>query len=73
MAPINNNSRPNNNQYRDNRSGDENKADRWMCTIEGQRYYFLNKEQAIRCWKNFWEASEPVLVPYSRYVKDPSR
>ena len=52
---------------------DKYKEDRWMVSIEGQRYYFIEKEKAVRCWKNFWEASEPVLVPYSQYVKDPSR
>ena len=62
-----------NNRYRENRPYDEVREDRWLVRIEGQNYYFLDKEKAVRCWKQFWEASDPILVPYSRYVKDPNR
>jgi hypothetical protein len=61
------------NNYRNNRIYDEIKEPRWCVAIEGQKYYFLDKSKAIRCWQQFVEAEDPVLVSYARYMKDPNR
>jgi len=61
------------NNYRNNRIYDEIKEPRWLVKIEGQNYYFLDKAKALRCWQQFSEAEDPVLVPFSRYIKDPNR
>ena len=61
------------NNYRNNRTYDDIREPRWMVAIEGQKYYFLDRAKAFRCWQNFVEAQDPVLVPYSRYIKDPNR
>ncbi len=61
------------NNYRNNRAYDDVKEPRWLVKIEGQSYYFLEKSKALRCWNQFIEAESPVLVTYSRYMKDPNR
>ena len=61
------------NNYRNNREYDNIKEPRWMVSIEGQKYYFLDKAKADRCWQQFLEAESPVLVPFSRYIRDNNR
>ena len=69
----NNNNQQQANGYRNNREYDNVIEPRWMVVIENQKYYFLDKSLAWKCRNAFWEASDPTLVSYSQYRKDPNR